>query len=313
MKKNLFLTSNGTRLHTVSFGDSQNTPIVLLHGYPDNHQVWDAVASRLGEKFYVITYDVRGAGASDKPKLRADYQLNVLVADLANIADQLLPGRRFHLVGHDWGSVQGWEAVSTEPLKNRIISFTSISGPCLNHVGHWLRQRAFSLSLRGKVELLKQVISSWYVGVLHLPFLPQLAWSAGLDKLWPRYLCAWESVSAMTFNPSQREDGKYGVQLYRANLRNKLTTQEERYADCPVQLIVPTQDKFVGAHLYEDLPRWAPNLYRREIYAKHWLPLTHPELLVAWITEFTSGVETGCMSSRLQHAKVRINRKNSRY
>jgi len=38
--------------------------VILVHGYPDNHHLWDLVAEHLEADHHVVTYDVRGAGES---------------------------------------------------------------------------------------------------------------------------------------------------------------------------------------------------------------------------------------------------------
>ena len=62
-----------------------------------------------------------------------------------------------HLVGHDWGSLQGWEAVTTDHMAGRIASFTSMSGPCLDHAGWWIRDRLSSLRPSAIRQLAVQV------------------------------------------------------------------------------------------------------------------------------------------------------------
>ena len=114
---------------------------MLVHGYPDNLRVWDKVSAALSREYLVIRYDVRGAGESDKPRRTRDYRLALLADDLQAVVDTLIPGREFHLIAHDWGSIQSWESVTGGPLQNRIRSYTSISGPCLDHVGFWLRKQ----------------------------------------------------------------------------------------------------------------------------------------------------------------------------
>ena len=303
------VTRQGVNLQAYTCGDSNKVPVVLVHGYPDNHSVWQPVAERLAKKYFVICYDVRGAGASDAPRKQADYRMNQLSADLAAVVDAIIPGRDFHLVGHDWGSIQSWESVTAEgPLKARIKSYTTISGPCLDHMGHWLRRHTLNLSPAAKAKVFKQALSSWYIGFFHLPVLAPGAWQGGLDKLWPQYLKHRENVHEPEANPTQGKDGKHGVQLYRANFRNKLINPEDRHAACPVQLIVPTRDNYVGTQLFDDLHHWVGQLYRRDINANHWVPLSHPDTIAAWIGEFVAGVESGKMSGALQHARVRPER-----
>ena len=308
MKRSTPVTNGSVRLNVVTYGDAKKVPIVLVHGYPDNHTVWQGVAERLARKHYVITYDVRGAGESTAPDKQSDYRMSLLASDLQAVVDATIPGQAFHLAGHDWGSIQSWESVTAGPLKERILSYTTISGPCLDHMGYWLRNKTLNLSPTAKAKLIRQVISSWYVGFFHLPVLAPTAWQNGLGKLWPQYLKHREQVAEPEFNPSQSKDGKYGVQLYRANFRNKLFNPQARPADCPVQLIVPTRDNYVGTQLFDELHEWVPELYRRDINANHWVPLSHPDQIANWIGEFVAGVETGTMSPALQHARVRPQR-----
>ena len=63
----------------------------------------------------VITFDVRGAGLSDAPADITGYRIPQFVDDLAAVADALLPGEAFHLVGHDWGSLLVQRVVSIRP------------------------------------------------------------------------------------------------------------------------------------------------------------------------------------------------------
>lgn len=303
MKKTTVTASDGIGLNVVSCGDKKNVPIVLVHGYPDNHRVWMPVIEQLAKQYFVVAYDVRGAGASDAPAATSSYKLDQLSRDLASVADALLQGRRFHLAAHDWGSIQSWESVATPRLQGRIASYTTISGPSLDHVGSWMQRLLFSLSPADKLLFARQALTSFYIGMLHLPLVPQ-GWDVGLARLWPKFLLLREGVVEAVPNPTQAADGKHGARLYRANCRSRLFFPQERHAHCPVQLIVPTLDHYAGTYMYEDLPQWAPELYRREIAAKHWVQLSHPEKVAAWIAEFVDGIEAGVMPAALQQARV---------
>ena len=302
------VNSNGVSLSVTTYGDSKNTPIVLVHGYPDNHLVWKPVAERLAAQYFVITYDVRGAGRSDIPKKQADYKLPLLAADLAAVVDHVIPGRKFHLGAHDWGSIQTWESVTTDRLKPRIASYTTISGPCLDHMGFWVRKRVGNLSAADKAQVLHQFVTSWYISYFHLPLLAPASWRLGMGKMWQHYLQHREGVVEAEVNPTQTADGINGVQLYRANFRHKLLHPEARYAACPVQLIVPTKDNYAPPHLYQDLHQWVPELYRRDIHANHWVPLSHPDQIATWIDEFVSSVDSGEVTPALQRFRVRPSR-----
>lgn len=296
--------SDGVALAVTIWGDPSASPLVLVHGYPDNHLVWKLVAEQLAGRFYVIAYDVRGAGNSDVPPRVADYRMAQLSADLLAVVEALIPGRRFHLAGHDWGSIQSWESVTTEPLRSRILSFTTISGPCLDHMGFWMRRRFASLSWAEQRKALRQLASSWYIMFFQLPVIPPLPWKLGMDKLWPLYLSKREGVRESHANPHQRKDGENGVNLYRANFQRKLLKPDSRYTDVPVQLIVPTGDNYVGTQLFEELHQWVTELYRRDIDANHWVPLSHPALIARWIGEFAEAVDAGNQTQKFSALRV---------
>ena len=46
--------------------------LVCIHGYPDDHRVWDGVVDALSSRYRVVRYDVRGAGESDQIGLAVD-------------------------------------------------------------------------------------------------------------------------------------------------------------------------------------------------------------------------------------------------
>lgn len=270
--------------------DSGLPTVVLVHGYPDCSRVWDAVAGQLAGSHHVVAYDVRGAGASSTPKRIRDYRMIELVADLAAVMDACAPGRRVHLVGHDWGSIQSWESVCTAPMNRRILSYTSISGPCLDHVGYWLREHAKPGWKGG--QLLRQLGRSWYIVMFQMPWLAPVAWKTLLGRRWTSVLRRLEGVSAEP-TPTQTDDGRNGVNLYRANVLPRLLRPEPRRALAPVQLIIPMRDRFVSPELYEGLSRWVPTLRRRAIDAGHWLLISHPDAVARCIAEWVAEHRAG--------------------
>ncbi|PQA49411.1 alpha/beta fold hydrolase [Amnimonas aquatica] len=296
--------SDGLRLHAVTYGDESATPVVLVHGYPDNHLVWEPVAERLAERYYVVAYDVRGAGRSESGRRIRDYRLDQLGQDLAAVVDALIPGRGFHLAAHDWGSIQSWESVTTSRLQGRILSYTTISGPCLDHAAHWMRRRLLTTQPGLLRQGLGQLASSWYIVMFQLPLLAPTLWQTVLGRLWPAYLEHREGVKESTPSPTQTADGKEGVQLYRANFVPKMIKPEQRHAHCPVQLLVPTGDNYVNVGLFDDLTQWVPELYRRDIDATHWVPLSQPDLIAGWIDEFARHIDGTETSAAVDAARV---------
>ncbi|MFD4507248.1 SDR family oxidoreductase [Streptomyces sp. NPDC058457] len=288
--------TGGVDLCVAELGDPAAPTVVLVHGYPDSKEVWSEVAARLADDFHVVLYDVRGHGRSTAPQpLRGGFTLAKLTDDFLAVIDEVSPDRPVHLVGHDWGSVQSWEFVTVGRTEGRIASFTSMSGPSLDHFGHWINARVRRPTPRRVGQLLGQGAKSWYVYLLHTPALPELAWRGPLGKAWPRILQRAEKVPAGNYPTSSLpSDAAHGAWLYRDNVRARLRRpREDAYAHAPVQLITPLGDAFLSERLYDDLEGWVPRLTRRTLPDKHWIPRTRPDQVASWIEEFVRSVEDG--------------------
>jgi NAD(P)-dependent dehydrogenase (short-subunit alcohol dehydrogenase family)/pimeloyl-ACP methyl ester carboxylesterase len=290
--------SSGVELAAVEAGNRDQPTILLLHGYPDTKELWAGVATRLVERFHVIAYDTRGAGASTAPSNLAGYDLDRLVDDAIAVVDALAPGRPVHLVGHDWGSIAGWEMATSPRMAGRLASFTSVSGPCLDHVGHWMRRVWSRPTPPRLVALAGQGRRSWYIAAFSLPGA-SLAWRTVIGRLWPRILTRLEGPSAGEGHPTVGQDGARGIGLYRANMRRRLRApRPDAYAHVPVQLVVPTGDPFISPRVYDGVGHWAPALRRRRVEAGHWVPRSRPELLARWIAELVDDLENATPAGR---------------
>ncbi|MEU7419826.1 SDR family oxidoreductase [Streptomyces antibioticus] len=293
--------TGGIELSVAELGGPGRPTVVLVHGYPDSKEVWSQVATRLAGDFHVVLYDVRGHGGSTAPKpLRGGFTLEKLTDDFLAVVDAVSPDRPVHLVGHDWGSVQAWEFVTVARTKGRIASFTSMSGPSLDHFGHWINSRLKRPTPRRIGQLLGQGAKSWYVYLLHTPVVPELAWRGPLGKRWPGILRRLENVPGGDYpTPSLPSDAAHGAWLYRDNVRSRLARpRPDAHAHVPVQLVTPLGDAFLSERLYDELEQWVPRLTRRTIPAKHWVPRTRPDQLASWITEFVTSVEGGRTEQR---------------
>lgn len=288
---NYIVTEKMQRLAVQFHGDANNETVVLVHGYPDTHAVWDGVAELLALDFHVVTFDVRGAGNSAAPGALTDYRLECFSEDLKAVLDTVSPDRPVHLVGHDWGSIHSWESVTSPQFKGRIASFTSISGPCLDHMGFWLRDRLSRPTLSNLSAFFRQMLSSWYIFFFHLPGAG-LIWKLGVASLWPRLLRWTESIHTKA-SATQSRDGWQGVSMYRANMLPRLLFPRERYAQAPVQLLIPMRDNFVCTQIFSALKRWIPQLSVRQLAAGHWLPLKNPLAVASAVTEFIHSLQNG--------------------
>jgi haloacetate dehalogenase len=80
-------------------------PVLLLHGHPQTHVMWNRVAPKLAEHFTVVAADLRGYGESSKPPTTADhepYSKRAMARDQVEVMSRL-GFERFAVAGHDRG------------------------------------------------------------------------------------------------------------------------------------------------------------------------------------------------------------------
>ena len=94
----------------------KGTPLVLLHGYPLDHHLWEDVAPLLEDTFDLILPDLRGFGESttvDSPYTMDDY-----ASDIAGLLDQL-GIQKAAIAGHSMG---GYVALAFARLHPERVS-----------------------------------------------------------------------------------------------------------------------------------------------------------------------------------------------
>jgi pimeloyl-ACP methyl ester carboxylesterase len=112
-------------------GPADGATVLLLHGFPQSRHSWRAQLPALAAAGYrAVAPDQRGysPGARPDPADLANYQYDRLIADVLAIADGAgAAGRRFHLVGHDWGGQVAWGVAARHP--ERLASLSILSRP----------------------------------------------------------------------------------------------------------------------------------------------------------------------------------------
>jgi haloacetate dehalogenase len=81
-------------------------PLLLLHGNPQTHVIWHAVAPQLAERFTIICPDLRGYGQSFKPEATVDhvpYAKRAMAVDMIQLMNHF-GFDRFSVGGHDRGA-----------------------------------------------------------------------------------------------------------------------------------------------------------------------------------------------------------------
>ena len=111
-------------LNVAVAGPSDAPLIICLHGFPEYWAAWREVMNELDEDFLMVAPDQRGFNLSSKPEGSDAYRTRHMVADLAELADRLSPGKPFILAGHDWGASVAYAYAMTrsERVSHLIIA-----------------------------------------------------------------------------------------------------------------------------------------------------------------------------------------------
>ncbi|MEU6558809.1 SDR family oxidoreductase [Nocardia nova] len=286
------------------YGDTSAPTLLLVHGWPDDHHLWDRVIPLLAGRFHVVAYDTRGHGRSTRTSRTEDYGLDRFAADFYAVADAVSPDAPVHVLAHDWGSVQVWEAVCEPRAAARIASFTSVSGPNLDHLAKWTRNRMGRGAVWGPAT---QLLSSAYTFLFMTPGLNKAVMRPlSSEKVWKRFIGLMNETSPdnVKLGPSFRQDFFDGMRIYRANILPRMLGPRERHTEVPVQLIIARRDIAVRPAGYDDETGWTDRLWRREVAGGHWLPFSHPELLATATTELVDALGSGEQPRTLRRAEV---------
>ena len=245
-------------------------PVLLIHGFPDDHTVWrKQIPALVAAGYRVIAPDTRGCGESQMARATRDYALPILVADLIGILDALGIGQ-VRLVGHDWGAVIGWAFAARHP--ERVRRYAALS------VGHAAAYAA------GPIE---QKVKGWYVLMFQLRGIAEWAAKAGDWWFLRRFTAQPEEIDHWIANHSRPGRLTAGINYYRANLGLLLRPDRTRIK-VPVMGVFSTGDRFLaeaqmhGSAAFVD----APFRYERIAGAGHWLQIEAPNEVNRLLLDF---------------------------
>jgi pimeloyl-ACP methyl ester carboxylesterase len=259
-------------------GPADGEVVVLLHGFPQHNDSWDAVIDRLTARGYrCLAPNQRGYSPGARPRRRRDYRMPELVADVLALIDAS-GAQRVHLVGHDWGAAVAWSVAAEHP--DRLASLMAISVP---HPAAFLKA----------IPTSRQGLASWYMYFFQLPWLPEalLLRNGGatgqsfLRKSGQDGPAARRDVAAMS------EPGALtaGLNWYRALPLSDVRSTGAKIS-VPTLYLWSDGDSALLSKAAHDTARYVDGDYRFEVLsgASHWLPDQEPDvvsdLLLEWLT-----------------------------
>ena len=94
-------------------GEAKAPLVLCLHGFPDTAYGWKPMLGILAKAGYrAVAPYMRGY----HPSIQAGpYHIDRIADDVIALADALSPGRRVHVVGHDWGAIATYVALARSP------------------------------------------------------------------------------------------------------------------------------------------------------------------------------------------------------
>ena len=276
--------AGGVRLHYVEAG--RGPLVVLLHGFPEFWFSWRfQIPALAAAGFRVVAPDMRGYNLSSRPRSVADYDIDLLAADVRDLVRERGADRAF-LVGHDWGAAVAWAAAGLHPEVIERLAILNVPHP-----------RRFLHGLRNPRQLLK----SWYMVFFQLPGLPERLARAAHWRAFrygfehdarpgaftrediDRYVEAWSQPGAITAM----------MNYYRALFRQPPRRAQERIrpVNAPTLVIWGERDRYLGAELAEPDRGDVPNLAGvvRIPDASHWVHHDEPERVTQLLIDFFGG------------------------
>ncbi len=114
-----YADSNGVKIHYASLG--KGPLVVMIHGFPDFWYTWRDQMAALADNFQCVAIDQRGYNLSDRPKGVENYDMRLLVGDVAAVIKSLGQEKAI-VVGHDWGGMVAWQlALNVPQIVDRLI------------------------------------------------------------------------------------------------------------------------------------------------------------------------------------------------
>ncbi len=119
--------SNGVEIHYASLGEGPL--VVMIHGFPDFWYTWRHQMQALADAgFRAVAIDQRGYNKSGQPKGVENYDMSLLVGDVAAVI-QSLGQPKATIVGHDWGGMVAWQFALNLPQMTENLIILNLPHP----------------------------------------------------------------------------------------------------------------------------------------------------------------------------------------
>lgn len=244
----------------IAAGPPDGELVLLLHGFPQTKRCYRGQLPALAAAGYrAVAVDQRGYSPGARPAGVEAYHTDHLSADVLRIADAL-GAEKFHLVGHDFGAVVGWQIAARHG--KRLLTYTPLA------VGHPLAYVEAIADPDGD-QLMRSGYFEWFVK-------PETDQELGdYERLYAIYPAAGLSEEdANAYAAALGTPDAIGACLnwYRASGIHQITNLPP--VTVPVLFIWSTEDVALGPASAYGTERHVAGPYRLEVIegVDHWLP-----------------------------------------
>lgn len=138
-----YADSGGVKIHYAALGEGPL--VVMIHGFPDFWFSWRNQMEALSKSRRVVAMDLRGYNLSDKPKGIENYDMRLLVGDVAAVI-RANGGGKAVVIGHDWGGAIAWQTAMHLPDLVEKLVIVNLPHPrgLIRELAHNPRQQANS-------------------------------------------------------------------------------------------------------------------------------------------------------------------------
>jgi epoxide hydrolase 4 len=195
-----YVDVNGLRLHCVTAGEG---PLILfLHGFPEFWYGWKDQLQEFGRDHLAVAPDLPGYNLSDKLIETDRYRVPALLEHIRGLADRFRQGKKFVLVGHDWGGALAWAFAITHPAYLHKLIIINAPHPAIFArllVGDPEQQQASQYMLLFRSPAAEQMLSAGNYALLVQNVLGDLLRTGAFsDADKQAYLAAWSQPGALT-------------------------------------------------------------------------------------------------------------------
>ena len=113
-------SADGERIAVYEEGNPEGPTLVLVHGWPDSHVMWDGVVPLLADRFRIDSLRQPRCGQIICAQTDLGYTMARYADDFAAVTDAVSPGWPVHVLAHDWGSVGVWEYLARPGAGDRV-------------------------------------------------------------------------------------------------------------------------------------------------------------------------------------------------